>query len=104
MEHVNHPKHYQKGGKECIQEMLEIYGPIAVICFCVLNWFKYDWRAGEKEGNPEDQDHSKGEWYLKFAVNQYLKLSKFRKFILRCFHRTTFSTVRHYADNPNFMK
>ena len=66
-EMVNHPSHYQKDGKECIDVMLEDFGPDAVIAFCKLNAFKYRWRAGMKEGNTAEPDEAKAQWYEKKA-------------------------------------
>ena len=62
-EQVNHPAHYQKNGKECIDVMIEKFGVQAVINFCECNQFKYEWRAGLKEGNSVDQDLAKANWY-----------------------------------------
>lgn len=40
---VDHPAHYNvPGRKECIEEMIEIYGPSAVYMFCTLNAYKYE--------------------------------------------------------------
>lgn len=66
-EQVNHPAHYQRGGKECIEVMEEQFGPKAVYWFCVLNAFKYKWRAGHKAGNDYDQDQAKAKWYTNYA-------------------------------------
>ena len=66
-EQVNHPAHYQKGGRECIDVMIEEFGKQAVIDFCKCNEFKYKWRAGLKDGNSADQDLAKAEWYRKKA-------------------------------------
>lgn len=66
-EKVNHPAHYQKNGKECIEVMEEQFGPKAVYWFCVLNAFKYKWRAGNKEGNSFEQDQAKAKWYTDYA-------------------------------------
>lgn len=61
-EMVNHPAHYNKPGrKECIVEMLEIFGTEAVQAFCELNAYKYVYRS-ELKGGQEDQD--KAMWYL----------------------------------------
>ena len=62
-EQVNHPAHYLKGGRECIDVMVEKFGTRAVIDFCICNQFKYEWRAGLKEGNSKDQDLAKAKWY-----------------------------------------
>lgn len=66
-EKVNHPAHYQKDGKECIDVMLEDFGKDAVVAFCKLNAFKYRWRAGMKEGNTAETDEAKAQWYDKKA-------------------------------------
>ena len=66
-EQVNHPEHYLKNGKECIDCMIEEYGAEAVINFCICNAYKYKWRAGLKEGNSKEQDLAKAEWYLNKA-------------------------------------
>ena len=62
-EQVNHPAHYQVGGRECIDVMVEQFGVQAVIDFCKCNAFKYKWRAGLKPDNPYDQDMAKARWY-----------------------------------------
>ena len=61
---VDHPSHYNKPGKkECIEEMRERFGDLAVYWFCKLNAFKYNYRDGDKEGNSAEQDAAKAEWY-----------------------------------------
>ena len=65
---VNHPNYYQKEGrKECIEEMLELYGEHITAIFCLTNAYKYIYRAGEKEGNAEEQDLQKARWYFEYA-------------------------------------
>ena len=71
---VNHPSHYKKGGKECIDVMEEKYGTLAVINFCECNAFKYRWRAGSKAGNPAEQDEAKAQWYERKAEELRKKL------------------------------
>ena len=66
-EQVNHPSHYQKNGKECIDCMIDEFGIKAVIDFCMCNAYKYRWRAGLKEGNSKEQDLAKAQWYIKKA-------------------------------------
>lgn len=66
---VNHPSHYQKGGKECIDVMLELYGIQAVIHFCECNAFKYRWRAGLKTGESTEVDLKKAKWYEDYREN-----------------------------------
>lgn len=69
VEKVNHPSHYQKDGKECIEVMLELYGIQAVINFCELNAFKYRWRAGLKTGESAEVDLKKAQWYADYREN-----------------------------------
>ena len=65
---VNHPSHYNTPGrKECIVEMEERYGKYITSMFCLTNAYKYLYRAGEKDGNPEQQDLSKAQWYFNYA-------------------------------------
>lgn len=61
MEAVNHPSHYNKPGrKECIEEMIDLYGLDAVITFCTLNSYKYLYRHDLKNGQ---EDLDKAKWY-----------------------------------------
>ena len=58
---VNHPKHYQlPGRKECLEEMLDIFGLDKVMAFCELNAYKYRYRHALKNG---DEDLAKATWY-----------------------------------------
>lgn len=67
-QHVEHPSHYNKPGKkECIKEMEDIFGADWVSIFCMLNSFKYVYRCGGKEDNPEEQEMAKSNWYLEYA-------------------------------------
>lgn len=60
-DNVNHPGHYNiPGRKECIEEMLEKYGREAVLSFCLLNRYKYYYRADRKNGK---EDICKAVWY-----------------------------------------
>lgn len=56
---VNHPKHYQRGGVECI-DVVEGMG------FLRGNAMKYLWRAGQKDASAdgEIQDLEKARWYI----------------------------------------
>lgn len=66
VENVDHPKHYVKEGhKECISEMVEKYGTVPVYWFCMLNAYKYEYRAGLK-GDAET-DLKKAKWYRNYA-------------------------------------
>ena len=60
---VNHPAHYNReGGMECIEEMLMIFGKDAVKTFCLLNAWKYRYRAADKNG---EEDLKKSDFYIK---------------------------------------
>ena len=72
-EQVNHPAHYQKNGKECIEVMEEKYGPMVVYNFCICNAFKYEWRAGQKDGNSVEQDLAKAKWYKEYSIKLFNK-------------------------------
>lgn len=84
MSNVNHPSHYNiKGRKECIEEMLDIFGTKEVMIFCKLNVYKYKYRHELKNGQ---EDLNKAEWYQ----NKYNELAKARwlktrrKWVRRC--------------------
>lgn len=63
-EMVNHPSHYNiPGRKECLDEMIDIYGIKATEKFCRMNAYKYHYRMGLKDGNSKEQDVAKAEWY-----------------------------------------
>lgn len=65
---VVHPKHYNKADRrECWDEMMELFGPSAVVMFDVLSAYKYYYRAGSKENNPEEQDLEKIKVYMEHA-------------------------------------
>ena len=66
-EEINHPDRYAGGKFECIDVMLDVFGADAVKHFCILNAFKYIWRAEKKNGV---EDIKKAIWYL----NKYIEL------------------------------
>lgn len=60
---VNHPSHYNlPDRKECIDEMIDIYGLKDVAKWCEITACKYEYRAGHKGSVAEDM--SKAEWYM----------------------------------------
>lgn len=67
-EMVNNPAHYQVDGVSCIDIMIKLYGKDAVLNFCMLNSFKYQWRCNHKNNCKEDLQ--KARWYM----NKYLEL------------------------------
>lgn len=74
-DNVNSPAHYtQEGRKECIEEMLEKFGAEAVMDFCKLNAYKYEYRADFKNG---DEDRYKAAWYRGFL--KALEIFEFQK-------------------------
>lgn len=62
---IDHPLHYCNGGMECIDEMLTVFGRVAVRHFCLLNVWKYRKRALYKNG---EEDMKKADWYMKKLV------------------------------------
>lgn len=63
---VEHPAHYNReGAMECLDEMVEVHGIKAVMDFCMLNAWKYRYRAADKNGL---EDLKKSDWYMKKFV------------------------------------
>lgn len=61
-EMVNHPSHYNlPDRKECIDEMIDIYGLKDVAKWCEITAYKYKYRAGHKDSLT--QDVQKAIWY-----------------------------------------
>lgn len=59
---VNHPSHYNlPDRKECIDEMIDIYGLKDVAKWCEITAYKYKYRAGHKDSFT--QDIQKAIWY-----------------------------------------
>lgn len=59
---VNHPSHYNlPNRKECIDEMIDIYGLKDVAKWCEITAYKYRYRAGHKDSFT--QDVQKATWY-----------------------------------------
>lgn len=62
-EMVNHPSHYNlPDRKECIDEMIDIYGLKDVAKWCEITAYKYKYRAGHKGSVVEDM--GKASWYI----------------------------------------
>lgn len=63
---VTHPPHYNReGAMESIDEMKMVFGNDAVYWFCILNAWKYRYRAGDK--GDALQDKQKSDWYMNKA-------------------------------------
>ena len=59
---VNHPKHYNQGGIECIDALkAATVGKRGIEAVCVANVIKYLWRYEEKNGI---EDVRKAKWYI----------------------------------------
>ena len=69
IENVNHPKHYQRNGVECIDMMRIEFGEDAVYNFCVCNAYKYLFRCEKKNGR---EDIQKARWYLNYALKHFI--------------------------------
>lgn len=87
---VNHPKHYNRPGKkECIDEMVDIYGLKETCLWSLVTAYKYSYRAGEKRGNSKEQDHKKIRWYLKWFRDHVKNLKDYEKmFIVSYYYKT----------------
>jgi len=65
------PSHYRlEGKKECIDEIVELFGIVAACQFCIGNAYKYMYRAGNKDGNSYEQDINKCKWYIAWVAKQ----------------------------------
>lgn len=65
-EMVNHPSHYcRPGRKECIDEMIDLYGIEATEQWCRMTAYKYHYRMGLKDDVA--QEVGKAEWYERKA-------------------------------------
>ena len=101
---VNHPKHYnQSGRKECWDEMKEIFGLEAVVIFDVLSAYKYHYRAGSKEGNPEKQDKAKIQNYMNHAKELLDSLEKYDDEPVN-YARFTYEKFKNELDKNNERK
>lgn len=68
---VDHPIYYnRKDAIECIDEMELVFGSEATSHFCLLNCWKYRYRAGLKNNGYEDLE--KSDWYMR----KYKKLKE----------------------------
>ena len=66
-DNVNHPEYYQ-GKRECIEEMRLMFGDEAVKGFCRCSAYKYNFRAGKKDGESAEKDKAKAEWYIDYIA------------------------------------
>lgn len=81
-EMVNHPSHYNlPDRKECIDEMIDIYGLKDVAKWCEITAYKYKYRAGHKGSVIEDM--GKAAWYIIKAreLNSKRRWKVFGKFV-----------------------
>lgn len=60
-----HPDHYkQDGRRECIDEMIILFGRERVADWCRLTAYKYLYRHGNKKGESAETDLKKMDYYL----------------------------------------
>ena len=65
---VNHPKHYNQGGIECIDALkAATVGKRGIEAVCVANVIKYLWRYEEKNGI---EDIRKAKWYIERLLKE----------------------------------
>lgn len=68
---VSKPRHYNReNAMECIDEMELVFGADATAHFCLLNCWKYRYRAGLKDNGYQDLE--KSDWYM----NKYRELKE----------------------------
>lgn len=68
VEMVNHPKHYNiPGRKECIDEMVDIFGEENTVIWAIMTAYKYGYRIGNKDEISQEQ--GKIDWYEAWAEN-----------------------------------
>ena len=73
-EKVDHPSHQNReDALECIDEMILIFGKEATMHFCLLNAWKYRYRATDKNG---EEDLKKSDWYIKKYKELYKGVTK----------------------------
>ena len=65
-DNVHHPKHYIKGGIECIDVIRAVLGKYFKY-YCIGNVIKYVFRAFDKNGN---EDLRKAKVYLDWAIEE----------------------------------
>lgn len=67
-DNVQHPKHYNQGGIECIYAIkAATIGKTGIEAFCVGNAIKYLWRYEEKNGV---EDVKKAQWYINRLIQE----------------------------------
>lgn len=76
-EMVNNPPHYMQHERECIVEMVILFGWEAVEGFCKCNAWKYRERAPYK--GSQERDDKKADWYI--ACLEVVKLHDMVKFV-----------------------
>jgi len=70
IDNVNHPKHYNAHGIECIEAIRATLTDEEFRGYCKGNVLKYTWREQYKNG---DEDLRKAEWYLSRLINDIRK-------------------------------
>jgi hypothetical protein len=68
------PSHYKKWSIEVIEMMERVWGIASTITYCEMTAFKYKMRAGDKPGQPLEQELSKADWYLTKAAELRKKM------------------------------
>ena len=68
MSSYDHPSHYNiHGRRECLVEMEEDYGVLTAVMYCLTSAYKYEYRAGVKDGETAEDDLSKAKWLVEYA-------------------------------------
>ncbi len=63
----NHPSHYNREGrKECIDEIVDIFGWENAVIWATITAYRYDYRCGAKDA--EALERKKQAWYVKWSL------------------------------------
>lgn len=93
-----HQRYYTKGKhKECIEEMRDLTDVYTVCDFCLMNMYKYSYRAGLKTKNKES-DLDKIAWYKEYAHKCIDKMNMFK---MRSYRRKYKKVLKACADLLN---
>lgn len=96
---VNHPRHYTKGGIECIEAIKASMFPGGFQDYCKGNVLKYIWRWREKGGI---EDLEKADIYLRWLIESAAKeeLKSMNEYHIVDFDKYC-GSCKHKDENPN---
>lgn len=95
------PSHYKQGGKETIEKMVDIWGPMAVAIHCEITAFKYMERLGAKPDQPIERDLAKARWYLNKA--EELQKRKASEIVSTIYNHVSASTIAPTREDDGYV-